>query len=319
MQLAVSGANGFVGRALCRILLDAGHGVTALVRRPSLVGQGTLEIVIPDDHFSSIARGNPAVGHIDTFVHLAARVHVMGDGAADPLAEYRAVNVRGTLNAASAALKAGGRRFIFVSSVKALGEGEPGRPWREDDRPAPTDPYGISKFEAEQALLAFGEEHRMEIAIVRPPLVYGPGVRANFLGLMRAIARGIPLPIGNVDARRSMVFVDNLADGLRALATDSRPVHGVYHITDGDDFTVAGMARAIGDALGRPARLIPIPVGLLRGFGHMTGKVAQVERLTSPLRMSAVRLHEELGWTPPWTVAQGLAETARAFNAEHRQ
>ncbi|AUT60256.1 NAD-dependent epimerase/dehydratase family protein [Paraburkholderia terrae] len=319
MQIAVSGANGFVGRALCRVLLDAGHGVTALVRRPSSVAKGVSELVIPDDHFASIARGNPAIGPIDAFVHLAARVHVMQDGAADPLAEYRAVNVKGTLDAASAAFQAGARRFVFVSSVKALGEGEPGRPWREDDEPAPTDPYGISKFEAEQALLAFGQKHGMEVAVVRPPLVYGPGVRANFLGLMRAIARGVPLPIGSVDARRSMVYVDNLADALRALATASRPVHGVYHATDDDDLTVAGMARAIGVALGRPARLIPVPVGLLRGLGSVTGKVAQVDRLTSPLRMSAVRLHEELGWTPPWTVAQGLAATAHAFYAEQTQ
>lgn len=316
MQIAVSGANGFVGRALCRVLLDAGHDVTALVRRPSSVAEGVRQCVIPDDHFASVARGKPALEPIDAFVHLAARVHVMQDAATDPLAEYRAVNVRGALDAASAARQAGARRFVFVSSVKALGEGEPGRPWREDDSPAPTDPYGISKFEAEQALLAFGQQHAMEVAIVRPPLVYGPGVRANFRGLMRAIARGIPLPIGSVEARRSMVYVDNLADALRVLAASLAPVHGVYHVTDNDDLTVAGMARAIGVALKRPARLIPIPVGLLRGVGRVTGKVAQIDRLTSPLRVGAVRMRAELGWTPPWTVAQGLAETARAFKAE---
>jgi nucleoside-diphosphate-sugar epimerase len=319
MQIAVSGANGFVGRALCRILLHAGHGVVALVRRPSPIAEGVRERVIPDDHFASLARGNPALDPIDAFVHLAARVHVMQDASADPLADYRAVNVQGALDAASAARRAGARRFVFVSSVKALGEGEPGRPWREDDRPEPTDPYGISKYEAEQALLAFGDEHGMEIAIVRPPLVYGPGVRANFLGLMRAISRGMPLPIGSVEARRSMVYVDNLADALRALATSDRPVHGVYHVTDNDDLTVAGMARAIGVALKRPARLIPVPVGLLHGVGRVTGKAAQIDRLTSPLRMDALRLRNELGWTPPWTVTQGLAETARAFNAGQMQ
>jgi nucleoside-diphosphate-sugar epimerase len=319
MQIAVSGANGFVGRALCRVLLNAGHGVIALVRRPSSIADGVLERVIPDDHFASLALGKPALDPVDAFVHLAARVHVMEDASADPLAEYRAVNVKGTLDAASAALQAGARRFVFVSSVKALGEGEPGRPWREDDAPEPTDPYGMSKFEAEQALLAFGKAHGMEVAIVRPPLVYGPGVRANFLGLMRAIARGMPLPIGSVEARRSMVYVDNLADALRALATSERPVHGVYHVTDNDDLTVAGMARAIGIALKRPARLIPIPVALLRGVGRVTGKLAQIERLTSPLRMDAARLRDELGWTPPCTVAQGLAETARAFNAGQMQ
>lgn len=318
MQIAISGANGFVGRALSRILLDSGHQVTALVRRPSAVPQGALERVIPDDRFASIARGNPAIGPLDAFVHLAARVHVMQDAASDPLAEHRAVNVQGTLNAASAASRAGARRFVFVSSVKALGEGEPGRPWREDDQPAPTDPYGISKYEAEQALLAYGREHGMEIAIVRPPLVYGPGVRANFLGLMRAISRGVPLPIGSVEARRSMVYVDNLADALRALVSSPQPVHGVYHVTDNDDLSVADMARAIGVALQRPATLIPVPIGVLRGIGRATGKLASISRLTSPLRIGGERMRAELGWTPPWTVAQGLAETARAFNSERR-
>lgn len=319
MQIAVSGANGFVGRALCRVLLEAGHGVIALVRRPSSIAEGVLERVIADDHFASLALGNPALDPIDAFVHLAARVHVMQDGSTDPLADYRAVNVKGALDAASAALLAGARRFVFVSSVKALGEGEPGRPWREDDEPKPTDPYGISKFEAEQALLAFGKTHGMEVAIVRPPLVYGPGVRANFLGLMRAISRGMPLPIGSVVARRSMVYVDNLADALRVLATSERPVHGVYHVTDNDDLTVAGMARAIGVAMKRPARLLPVPVSLLRGVGRVTGKVAQIDRLTSPLRVGGVRMRDELGWTPPWTVTQGLAETARAFKAGKMQ
>ncbi|HVE11273.1 MAG TPA: NAD-dependent epimerase/dehydratase family protein, partial [Paraburkholderia sp.] len=238
---------------------------------------------------------------------------MMHDDATDPLAAYRAANVEGALNAARAAHAAGARRIVFVSSVKALGEREPGRPWREDDPPAPVDPYGISKHEAEQALFALGREHGIEVAVVRPPLVYGPGVRANFRGLMRAVDRGLPLPLGSVEARRSMVYVGNLADAIRTLATRPEPVGGVYHVTDGDDLSVAGMVEAIATALGRPARLVPVPVAWLRGLGKLTGKVAQVERLTSPLRVDSSRLRNELGWTPPWSVAQGLAETARAY------
>lgn len=316
MQIAVSGANGFVGQALCRALLDAGHGVTALVRRPSLVENGASELVIPDDHFASVARGNPAVGSIDAFVHLAARVHMMQDGAADALAEYRAVNVRGTLDAASAALQAGARRFVFVSSVKALGEGEPGRPWREDDEASPADPYGVSKLEAERELAAFGRAHGMQIVTVRPPLVYGPGVRANFQGLMRIVERGIPLPLGAVDARRSMVYVGNLADAIRLLVTRNEPTEGVFHVSDGEDLTVPEMVRAIALAFSKPARLVPVPVPLLRGLGLLTGRIAQVDRLTSPLRVDISKLRDELGWTPPWSVADGLAQTVRAYRAE---
>lgn len=321
MRIAVSGANGFVGRALCQVLLDAGHEVTALVRRPSLAATGLSdklsELVIPDDHFASIARGHPSIGPIDVFVHLAARVHLMQDSAADPLAEHRAVNVRGTLNAASAALQAGARRFVFVSSVKALGEGEPGRPWREDDKASPADPYGVSKLEAEHELAAFGHANGMQTVTVRPPLVYGPGVRANFRGLMRIVDRGIPLPLGAIHARRSMVYVGNLADAIRLLATRPEPTEGVFHVSDGDDLTVPEMVRAIALALSRSARLVPVPEALLRGLGRATGRIAQVDRLTRPLRVDISKMRDDIGWTPPWSVAEGLAQTVRAYRAEH--
>ncbi|WP_027780602.1 NAD-dependent epimerase/dehydratase family protein [Paraburkholderia caledonica] len=318
MQIAISGANGFVGKVLSSMLCDAGHDVIALVRRRGKCDTRDThmrECVIPDDNFASIAAGQPALPHCDVFVHLAARVHMMQDEAADPLAAYRAANVDGALSAAAAARRAGARRIVFVSSVKALGESEPGRPWREDDVPAPADPYGISKHEAEQALLAFGRANGIEIVVIRPPLVYGPGVRANFRGLMRAVDRGIPLPLGAVDARRSMVYVGNLADAIRLVATRLAPVEGIFHVTDGDDLTVAGMVEAIGHALGRPARLLPVPLAWLHGIGRLTGKTAQVGRLTSSLRVDSGRLRSELGWTPPWSVSQGLAETARAFKA----
>lgn len=316
MRIAVSGANGFVGRALSGLLHDTGHEVVALVRRSGGCDPRSAECLIDDDNFVSLAAGKPEFGPCDAFVHLAARVHVMHDHVADPLSAYRAANVDGAMNAARAALRAGVRRFVFVSTIKALGEGEPGRPWREDDRPVPVDPYGISKREAELALLDFGRANGMDIVIVRPPLVYGPGVRANFLGLMKAVSKGVPLPLGAVDARRSMVYVGNLADAIRVLAASPRPLNGVFHVTDGNDLSVAEMIRAIADALGRPARLLPVPVAWLRGIGRVTRQSARVERLTGPLRMDGSRLREELGWMPPWPVSKGLAETARAFR-EH--
>lgn len=317
MQIAVSGANGFVGRALCKQLCDAGHGVIAIVRRSCVSETCVRECLISDDNFAGIARGMPELGRCDVFIHLAARVHVMQDQIANPLAAYRTANVEGALNAAAAALRSGARRLVFVSSVKALGEGEPGRPWREDDQPAPVDPYGISKFEAEQALTAFGWEKGIEIVIVRPPLVYGPGVRANFRDLMKAVDHGIPLPLGGVEARRSMVYVGNLADAIGVLAIRREPTEGVFHVSDGDDLSVSGMVRAIANAFGKPARLIPVPVSALRILGRLTGKSAQIERLIGPLRVEASRLRTDVGWTPPWSVSEGLAETVRAYRARH--
>jgi UDP-glucose 4-epimerase len=315
MGIVVSGANGFIGRAVSAAMADAGHDVTALVRRTGGCEPRARELLIPDDDFASLAAGNPPLGRCDVLVHLAARVHVMHDDATDPLADYRAANVQGTLNVAAAALQAGVRRIVFVSSVKALGETEPGRPWREDDRPMPTDPYGMSKLEAEAAITAFGRRHGVEVVVLRPPLVYGPGVRANFLSLLKAVERGIPLPFGTIDARRSMVYVGNLADAIRCVATWPGPLDGVFHVTDGEDLTVSETIRTMAHALGRSARLLPVPVSWLRALGTITGRTAQIERLTSPLRLDSARLTQELGWKPPSTVAAGLAETVRAFTA----
>jgi len=314
MRVIVTGANGFVGRASCATLCDAGHDVTALVRRPGGCEPRVHEQLIADDNFASLIVLPPA----DVLVHLAARVHVMKDSAGDPLGAYHAVNVEGSLNVARAALRAGVKRLVFVSSIKALGEGEPGRPWREDDPPAPVDPYGITKLEAERALAGFGREQGMEVVVLRPPLVYGPGVRANFEQLMRAVERGVPLPLGAIDARRSMVYVGNLADAIRFVATRAEPTDGVFHVTDGDDLSVAQMIRALAQAFGKPARLLPVPASWLRATGVLTGRSAQVDRLTSPLRIDSSRLRMGLGWRPPTTVAEGIARTVRAFQEARR-
>jgi len=211
-RIAITGANGFVGRAVSRALLARGIGATGLVRHDAQCEPGV--DVRHIDGLDSIAPD--AFAGCDAVIHLAARVHVMTDAAAQNTSEallnaYRAINVDGTLAAAEAARRAGVTRFVLMSSIKALGESDPGRPFTEDDARNPPDAYGVSKAEAEVKLLEFGSRTGLEIAIVRPPLVYGPGVRANFLAMMRAIARGMPLPLGAIDARRSLVSVDNLA------------------------------------------------------------------------------------------------------------
>jgi UDP-glucose 4-epimerase len=288
------------------------HDVVALVRRSVQIESGATQVTIPDDNFASLAAGVPDLGRCDVVIHLAGRVHVMRDKSAKPMVAYRASNVEGALNAAAAARRTCARRLVFVSSIKALGEVEPGRPWLESDTPAPVDPYGISKFEAECALLDYGRANGIEIVIVRPPLVYGPGVRANFLRLMKAVQHGVPLPLGAVDARRSMVYVANLADAIQALTVRPEPVNGVFHVSDGNDLTVAEMVQTMAQALGRPARLVRIPTAWLRHAGKVTGRTAQIDRLISPLRLDCSRLRDELGWTPPWFVSQGLAATVRA-------
>ncbi|MEM5312038.1 SDR family oxidoreductase [Paraburkholderia sp. JHI869] len=310
-RIAITGANGFVGRALTRALRDACMQSVGIVRDGVMLEPGEEAM-----HIASLDAITPdAFARVDSVVHLAARVHVMRDAAADPLAAFRATNVDGTLKVAEAAMRAGARRFVFVSSIKALAELDPGRPLVETDVCNPPDPYGISKAEAEVMLRAFGARTGMEIVIARPPLVYGPNVRANFLNLMRAVARGVPLPIGSIQARRSMVYVDNLASALSACATLPRAAGQLFHITDGEDLTVAELARRLGRHLDRPARLMPVPAGLLNALGRVIGKSAQIDRLTGNLRVDSGHIRDVLGWRPPFSLDAGLAATAAWYRA----
>jgi nucleoside-diphosphate-sugar epimerase len=316
-NVLVTGANGFVGKAVTRSLRWRGDVVVGLVRRPADLGEGVRPWIIEQDDFQGIEFAWPQSVRCDSVIHLAARVHVIGDKEADPLAAYRATNVTGTLRVANAARRAGARRFVFVSSIKAVGETSAGRPISSSDTPRPSDPYGISKLEAERALLEFGREFGMEVVIVRPPLVYGPGVRANFLQLMSAIAKGIPLPLGAIAARRSLVFVENLADALVHCATDPRAAGETFHVSDGRDLSVPELVRTLATQLHAPLRLVPVPSGVLRLAGRLTGRSAQVERLIGELVLDSSHICEHLGWYPPHTVEHGLLETAAWYRSTH--
>lgn len=316
-RVLITGANGFVGRAVSRALLQRGDSVVGVVRRPQTTVEGVREWLFDANDFEGIDQRWPVATRCDAVIHLAARVHMKHETTADPFAAYRATNVTGALRVAAAARRAGARRFVFVSSIKAVGESSAGRPITEADEPAPTDPYGISKLEAERALIDYGRESGLEIVIVRPPLVYGPGVRANFLQLMSAIANGVPLPLGSIAARRSLLFVDNLADALVHCTTDPRAVGKTFHVTDGRDLSVSELARALATQLHAPARLIPVPVGLLSLAGRLTGRSAQVDRLIGELRLDSSHIRERLGWYPPYTVEHGLLETAAWYRSTH--
>ncbi|SAL66353.1 putative epimerase/dehydratase WbiG [Caballeronia arvi] len=317
-RIAITGANGFVGRAVSRALLARGIAATGLVRHGAQCEPGVdvraideLDALTPD-----------AFEGCGAVIHLAARVHMMSDAAAQKksvsradelLDAYRAINVDGTLAAADAARRAGATRFVLMSSIKVLGERDPGRPFTEDDARHPPDAYGVSKAEAEVRLLEFGSRTGLEIAVVRPPLVYGPGVRANFLAMMNAIARGMPLPLGAIEARRSLVSVDNLASASIECALNPAAAGRVFHVTDGYDPSVTELARKLGEHLGKPARLVPVPAGLLRGIARVAGKTAQIDRLTGSLRVDSHRIRETLGWQAPQSLDEGLAATAAWF------
>lgn len=315
-RVVVTGANGFVGGAVCRALIAGGHRVTGIVRHEQTSVSGVDEWVLAGRDFEGIERAWPSSLQADCVIHLAARVHVTRETSVDPLAAFRATNVDGALRVAKAAHENGVRRFVFASSIKAVAETDPGRPLNEDDLASPQDAYGCSKLEAERALRQLGEQRGLDVVIVRPPLVYGPGVRANFFSLMQSIANGIPLPLGAIAARRSLVYIDNLADSLVRCAVDSNAAQGCFHVADDEDPTVTELARAIGEHLHRPARLVRVPPAWLRLAGRMTGRLPQIERLTENLRVDSSRIRATLSWRPARSLDDGLAETVRWYRTQ---
>ena len=248
-----------------------------------------------------------AFAGVDAVVHLAARVHVMNDTEVDPLAAFRIVNVDGTLNLARQAAAAGVKRFVFLSSVKVNGEVTVfGQSFRADDEPAPMDPYGVSKMEAEKGLRALAVETGMEVVIIRPPLVYGPGVKANFAALMRAVQRGWPLPLGAVRNQRSLVALDNLVDFIVTCITHPQAANQTFLVSDGQDQSTTELVRGMAQAAGVPARLLPVPVWALQAGASLLGRGDAVQRLCGNLQIDMSKARNLLGWVPPVSVAEGL-------------
>ena len=254
-----------------------------------------------------------ALQGIHAVVHLAARVHVMEDRAADPLREFRRINTEWTERLAKASASHGVRRFVYLSSIKVNGE-ETSAPFTEQDVPAPQDPYGISKWEAEQALATVSSETGLEMVIVRSPLVYGPGVGGNFLQLLNILRRGIPLPLALVENQRSLIFLGNLVDVLIRCAQDKRAAGRTYVVSDGEDLSTPELIQRLAKALGVRARLWTFPLPLLRVMGRVLGRSSMIDRLLGSLQLDSSKIRRELGWHPPYSVGQGLAETASWYN-----
>ena len=288
-SVLVTGASGFVGRALRRQLNDAGWRL----RTP---GRGDLGDIGPDTDW------RPWLDDADAVVHLAARVHVMRESAADAAALYDRTNRAATERLAAQSVRAGVRRFVFLSSVKVHGE-HADRPLTAADAPHPSDPYGRSKYAAELALRDLID---LETVILRPPLVYGPGVRGNFLTLMRAVDRGWPLPFAGIANRRSFIYLGNLVDAIAAALT-APP--GIYLPSDRQDLSTPTLIRAVAAAMGRPARLFPMPLALLRATAGALGRRAAIDRLCGSLTVDG----DMPGWQPRFTLEQGLAATADGY------
>ncbi|MCA3176064.1 MAG: SDR family oxidoreductase [Burkholderiales bacterium] len=314
MRVLVTGASGFVGPAVLKHLADQGHEVRGAYRHgvpPSPTGADG--ILVGD--LGDAQDWRAALAGVSAVVHTAARVHVMNDKSSDPLAEFRRVNLEGTVALARQAAIAGVRRFVFLSSVKVNGEfTEVGKSFTVDDAPAPEDPYGVSKHEAEQLLRQIAAETGMEVVIIRPPLVYGPGVKANFAAMMRWLARGVPLPLAAVtDNRRSLVALDNLVDLIVTCLHHPAAANQTFLVSDGEDLSTAQLLKRMGAAMGQPARLFYLPPVVLKLGAALLNKPGIYQRLCGSLQLDIAKTRQLLGWSPPVSVDDGLRRAAEGF------
>lgn len=313
----VTGANGFIGKAVCDDFPSRGYRVLGVVRHNVRMNLQCGSECLSMDEIDAHTDWTGVLEGVDSVVHLAARVHLMRETAADPLGEFRRTNVALTLNLARQAATAGVRRFVFVSSIKVNGEVTPvGQPFTAEDQPHPTDPYGISKQEAELGLLALAAETGMEVVIIRPVLVYGPGVKANFHSMINWLLKGVPLPLGALPNRRSFLALGNLVDLIATCVQHPAAGNQIFLASDGEDLSISGLLRRTAAALGKSARLIPVPVMVLRAGARLVGQEAVMQRLSDSLQVDITKTRRVLGWTPPVRVDDAMRETAQHFRRD---
>lgn len=320
MKVLITGATGFIGRALIEKLRyeDVGE-IRAAVRSPHNVLPKDV-VVHAVGNLSGQTNWHSALSGVDVVIHTAAHVHVMGRNPSAAETEFFRVNVEATLKLARQAVMAGVQRFIFISSVKVLGEGsQNGRIYKADDLPNPADPYASSKMEAEEGLTALARETGLEITILRPPLVYGPGAKANFLNLMKLIDLKIPLPFKGVDNRRSLVFVGNLVDAIVKCMLHPEAAGRSFLLSDGQDLSTPDLIRGLASAMGRPTRLFWVPDALLAATAKLPGPFRSVSKLTESLAVDSNPIRAKLAWSPPYTVEEGIQRTVECYLARARR
>ena len=305
MRVCLTGSTGFLGRRLTQALSsDSATDLTATARVPSLVENASavkIAKINAQTDWSITLRNQQVV------IHTAARAHIMKDSVADPLTEYRKVNVDGTLNLARQSATAGVKRFIFISSIKVNGEQtELGQPFQPNDEAKPIDPYGISKWEAEQGLQKIAAETGMEVVIIRPPLVYGPGVKGNFANLIKLVRKGLPLPFGAIHNRRSMIALDNLVNLIITCIDHPSAANQVFLASDGQDLSTTELLQGLAQAVGRSPRLLSIPDAILTLAASVLGKKSIADRLLGSLQVDISKTQDLLNWTPPISVDEGL-------------
>ena len=315
-RVLVTGATGFVGRVLCETLAQSGYTVRAALRDDRPVGSAIAEKAVVGD-IGSMTDWRVTLDDVDFVIHAAARAHVIHD-APHSAGLYMSINAEGTECLANAAARSGVQRFVYLSSIKVNGEETHGHAYTPDDDPRPQDPYGKSKWLGEKAVTRVAAETGMSAVIVRSPLVYGPGVRANFLRLLQIVDAGWPMPLGAIDNKRSLVSVWNLCDLLAHLLTNLAASGGTWMAADSEDLSTPELVRRIGRAMNRRVRLVPVPVGLLKACGGLLGRRAEIGRICGSLVVDASLTRMKLGWAPPTTIDDALQRTVAWYLSEGR-
>lgn len=312
-MILITGGNGFIGSYLISALTSRSLLVCGRVQPPSIEADKFIPFDLANDSLNVEMLAN-----VQTVIHCAAHVHVMNDTSTDPLIKFRQINTQATVNLAKQAAAAGVKRFIFLSSIKVNGEStKPGIPFTSKYAVAPVDSYGLSKYEAELELIQISQYSGMEIVIIRPPLVYGPGVKANFASLMNLVSKGIPLPFGCITHnKRSLVSVNNLVDLIITCIDHPKAANQVFLVSDDHDVSTSEMVREMATALNKPMWQLPLPIWCYRFIGKLFNKSDVVDRLTGSLQVDISHTKETLGWKPPQTLQEGFKQTAQAFLQE---